>query len=169
MRISDWSSDVCSSDLVIGASIAAIPVQAAETDLELRFGAQEGVTQISLSPDGQLIAFVAPNKGLANDLYVARIGDGEAPHRILRASGDPETLRWCRWATDARIVCQVAGREKIGEFVYGFTTLIAVDSVGGNVKTLSKLRGANAIGFEGRGGSVIDWRDRKSTSPNSSH
>src|SRR3546814_16553619 len=88
MRISDWSSDVCSSDL--------------------------------------------------------------APHRILRASGDPETLRWCRWATDARIVCQVAGREKIGEFVYGFTTLIAVDSVGGNVKTLSKLRGANAIGFDGR-------------------
>ena len=85
---------------VIGASIAAIPVQAAETDLERRFGAQEGVTQVSLSPDGQLIAFVAPNKGLANDLYVARIGDGEAPHRILRASGDPETLRWCRWATD---------------------------------------------------------------------
>ena len=143
---------------VIGASIAAIPVQAAETDLERRFGAQEGVTQVSLSPDGQLIAFVAPNKGLANDLYVARIGDGEAPHRILRASGDPETLRWCRWATDARIVCQVAGREKIGEFVYGFTTLIAVDSVGGNVKTLSKLRGANAIGFDGRGGSVIDWQ-----------
>src|SRR3546814_7294629 len=62
---------------VIGVSIAAIPVQAAETDLERRFGAQEGVTQVSLSPDGQLIAFVAPNKGLANDLYVARIGDGE--------------------------------------------------------------------------------------------
>src|SRR3546814_6868252 len=60
--------------------------------------------------------------------------------------------------SDARIVCQVAGREKIGEFVYGFTTLIAVDSVGGNVKTLSKLRGANAIGFDGRGGSVIDWQ-----------
>src|SRR3546814_7070534 len=26
------------------------------------------------------------------------------------------------------------------------------------VKTLSKLRGANAIGFDGRGGSVIDWQ-----------
>src|SRR3546814_18554072 len=71
----------------------SIPVQAAETDLERRFGAQEGVTQVSLSPDGQLIAFVAPNKGLANDLYVARIGDGEAPHRILRASGDRKSTR----------------------------------------------------------------------------
>lgn len=143
---------------LLGLGIAAGAAQAQENDLERRFGAQEGVAQVSLSPDGQQIAFVAPNKGLANDLYVVRIEDGSAPQRILRASGDPETLRWCRWATDARIVCQVTGREKIGEFVYGFTTLIAVDSAGGNVKTLSKRRGANSIGFDGRGGSVIDWQ-----------
>src|SRR3546814_13761960 len=102
---------------VIGVSIAAIPVQAAETDLERRFGAQEGVTQVSLSPDGQLIAFVAPNKGLANDLYVARIGDGEAPHRILRSIGDPEQHRWCRGATHAHHAAHVAGREQSRESV----------------------------------------------------
>src|SRR3546814_15522451 len=99
---------------VIGVSIAAIPVQAAETDLERRFGAQEGVTQVSLSPAGQLIAFVAPNKGLANALYVARIGAGAAPHRILRASGDPDPLRRCCCAPDARLLGQVAGRGQLG-------------------------------------------------------
>src|SRR3546814_19049758 len=74
---------------VIGASIAAIPVQDAATDLELRFGAPEGVTQIRLSPDGPLLAFVAPNNGLANELTVARIGDGAATHRTIRARGAP--------------------------------------------------------------------------------
>src|SRR3546814_7376536 len=88
MRISDWSSDVCSSDL---------------------------------SPDGQRIAFVAPNKGQANDLYVVEIADGAAPRRILRASGEPETLRWCRWSSNARILCQVGGREDYGGQIYGFT------------------------------------------------
>src|SRR3546814_13146678 len=81
--------------------------QAQEVDAARRFGTLPGVTQVSLSPDGQRIAFVAPNKGQANDLYVVEIADGAAPRRILRASGEPETLRWGRWSSNARILCPV--------------------------------------------------------------
>src|SRR3546814_4474696 len=36
--------------------------QAQEVDAARRFGTLPGVTQVSLSPDGQRIAFVAPNR-----------------------------------------------------------------------------------------------------------
>jgi dipeptidyl aminopeptidase/acylaminoacyl peptidase len=132
--------------------------QAQEVDAARRFGTLPGVTQVSLSPDGQRIAFVAPNKGQANDLYVVEIADGAAPRRILRASGEPETLRWCRWSSNARILCQVGGREDYGGQIYGFTTLVAVDAAGGNTKVLSTRRGQHARGYDFRGGRVIDWQ-----------
>src|SRR3546814_16499965 len=123
MRISDWSSDVCSSDL---------------------------------SPDGQRIAFVAPNKGQANDLYVVEIADGAAPRRILRASGEPETLRWCRWSSNARILCQVGGRADYGGQLYGFTTLVAVDAPGGTTKVIRPRRGKTEPGYYFSGGRAPD-------------
>jgi dipeptidyl aminopeptidase/acylaminoacyl peptidase len=144
--------------LGFGLAMGSAPVVAQEDEVARRFGTLAGVTQVSLSPDGAKLAFVAPSKGQANDLYVVDIADGATPRRILRASGDPEMLSWCRWATDARIICQVGGRQKYGDDIYGFTTLVSVDSAGGDVRTLSTRRGANALGIDLRGGSVIDWQ-----------
>lgn len=143
--------------LGMGVAMASASASAQENDLAARFGMVPGVTDVSLSPDGTKLAFVAPNKGHANDLYVFDIGDEATPRRILRASGVPETILWCRWATDARIICQVGGRQDYGGTIYGFTSLVGVDAAGGNVKALSARRGANALGADFRGGDVIDW------------
>ncbi len=143
---------------LLGAGLMASAAQAQTDDAARRFGTLSGITQVSLSPDGQRIAFVAPNKGQANDLFVVEIADGAAPRRILRASGDPEMLQWCRWATDARLVCQIGGRQKLGDAIFGFTSLLGVDAMGGNVKTLSTRRSDKALGFDFRGGSIIDWQ-----------
>jgi dipeptidyl aminopeptidase/acylaminoacyl peptidase len=143
---------------LLGAGLAATAAQAQVDEVARRFGTLDGITQVSLSPDGHKIAFLAPNKGEANDLFVVDI-DGEAtPRRILRASGDPEILQWCRWATDARLICQIGGRQKLGDSIFGFSSLLGVDATGGNVKTLSTRRGDNAVGIDFRGGSVIDWQ-----------
>lgn len=143
---------------LLSAGLMASAAQAQTDDAARRFGTLGGITQVSLSPDGQRIAFVAPNKGQANDLFVVEIADGAAPRRILRASGDPEMLQWCRWATDARIVCQIGGRQKLGDTIFGFTSLLGVDATGGNVKTLSTRRSDKALSFDFRGGSIIDWQ-----------
>lgn len=143
---------------LLGFCLAIGTAQAQEGDAARHFGTLSGVTQVSLSPDGQKLAFLAPNKGQANDLYVVEIADGAAPKRILRASGAPEILLWCRWASDARIVCQIGGRQEYGGDIYGFTTLVSVDAAGGNTKVLSTRRGLNALGGDFRGGSVIDWQ-----------
>ena len=145
--------------LLAGAcALLAMPLQAQDDDRAKRFGALPGVRQVSLSPDGKRLAFVAPNKGQANDLFVVNIDDGSVPRRVVRASGDPEFLQWCRWATDVRIVCEIGGREKVGADIFGFTSLIAVDAAGGNVKLLSTRRRANSIGLDTRGGQVVDWQ-----------
>ncbi|MBL0916918.1 MAG: S9 family peptidase, partial [Sphingopyxis sp.] len=143
---------------LLGLGLLAGTAQAQESDIARRFGALEGVTQVSLSPDGQKLAFLAPSKGQANDLYIVDVADGAAPRRILRSSGDPEILLWCKWATDVRLICEMGGREDVGGYIMGFTSLLGVDATGGNVKTLSTRRGSNAIGYDFRGGDVIDWQ-----------
>jgi dipeptidyl aminopeptidase/acylaminoacyl peptidase len=147
----------------IVASMAG-PASAQEADAANRFGALPGVSQASLSPDGQRMAFIAPNAGQANDLYVVDITDEAAPKRILRASGDPEILQWCRWANDRRLICQIAGRQKVNDEIYGFSSIIGIDAAGGNMKSLSVRRGQNARGFDFRGGAVIDWQPAQDNS-----
>ena len=144
--------------LLIGACVAAPLAQAQNDDIARRFGTLAGTTQVSLSPDGQKLAFLAPSKGQANDLYIVDIGDVAVPRRILSSSGDPEMLLWCKWATVARLVCEIGGREKLAGSIYGFTSLIGVDASGGNVKTLSTRRSSKAISDDFRGGEVIDWQ-----------
>lgn len=147
------------------ASVAALalfvpaPAGAADANAATDFGALPAVTNVSLSPDGTKLAFIAPLKGDSNDLFVVDIdaGTDAAPRRVLRASGDPETLLWCRWANDARIVCQIGGVEKVNGDIHGFRSVIALDAAGGKVTSLSVRRGQNAVGYDMRGGGVIDW------------
>src|SRR5207248_8232353 len=70
----DWSSDVCSSDL----------------DAAAAFGARPSAVDVSLSPDGSSIAFVAPTQGMGSVLYTVRLDPGAKPKAALTASGKPE-------------------------------------------------------------------------------
>lgn len=144
--------------LLIGACVTAPVAHAQNDDVARRFGTLAGATQVSLSPDGEKLAFLAPSKGQGNDLYIVDIGEGAVPRRILRSSGDPEILFWCKWATTARLVCEIGGRDKVAGNIRGFTSLLGVDASGGNVKTLSARRSDNAISYDFRGGEVIDWQ-----------
>ena len=62
-------------------------------DAAARFGALEAVSDISLSPDGAHIAFIAPGTDGSADLYVVTTTEGATPQNILHSSGDPETLQ----------------------------------------------------------------------------
>ncbi len=117
-----------------------------------RFGAMEAVEDIALSPNGSQIAFLSPSTAMGNDLYVVGTGEGAQPRRILRASGAPERLNWCRFKTEARIICRMSGRAGVGASVFGFSRLVALDAAGGNVIALSTDRERPAYG-----GQMVDW------------
>src|SRR3546814_18197894 len=81
MRISDWSSDVCSSDLLSGAGVDALDPQGAEIAL-LGAAVAVGVLQALLDPlDGHgeaAVATAAIALGTLHHLLVAGVGSGSA-------------------------------------------------------------------------------------------
>src|SRR3546814_3551544 len=81
MRISDWSSDVCSSDLLSGAGVDALDPQGAEIAL-LGAAVAVGVLQALLDPlDGHgedAVATAAIALGPLHHLLVAVVGSGAA-------------------------------------------------------------------------------------------
>lgn len=148
------SSSVCFAQVGTAPESAS---SAQPADMASVFGSLEAVSQISLSPDGSQVAFIAPSSGQGNDLYVVGTGEGATPRRILRATGDPERLNWCRWASNSRLVCNAVGRQTLVGQVYGFSNIIAIDAAGGNISRLSARQNANSLYANWSGGGVIDW------------
>ncbi len=88
------------------------------------------------------------------------IGDavaGAVPKPILFASGKPEKLSGCNWAAATRLVCTIGGLSEYGGDIFGFSIVVSVDADGQNQRVLSTRCGADALGLDLRGGSVIDY------------
>lgn len=136
-------------------SLSAI-AQAEPDALAKAFGARETVISASLAPDGQKIALVTAGAGRTTRTYVLNAQEGAEPKVIAGASGKPEYLYRCNWASNDRLACTIGGESRVGDDVYGFNSIFAVDAAGGNVRALSKRHGENALGFDLRGGEIID-------------
>lgn len=150
--------------LAVPALVLAMAPASAQTGAELvaKFGARETVRAMSLSPDGTKVAILqsAGDKG-----SVVKVGDlvngGEA-RPILSSNGYPEDIRYCRWASDTRLIC--------GVYVNGaqpgtlaFSRLFAVNSDGSKLQMLTGAASTNALGPMQQGGNVIDFGPDGST------
>lgn len=142
--------------LMMTVAVLAVPAVAQDTSLAAAFGAREGVQSASLSPDGSKIALIASGPQQTTKLFIVDTAGG-GPKSILTASGKPERLQRCRWVAATRLVCNVYSLEEYAGEIMGSSTVIAIDSDGQNVRRLSMKRGANALGWDLRGGSVIDY------------
>lgn len=142
----------CFAALLLG-STAAI---AQTTDLAAAFGAREGARAASISPDGSKIALIGAGPEQSDQLYIVDTAGGAVPKRILTATGKPERLSRCQWVSNDRLACDVGGMQIYNGDFYGFSTVVALDAVGGNQRVLSKRRGENALGYDMRGGGIID-------------
>ncbi|WP_417593801.1 alpha/beta hydrolase family protein [Parasphingorhabdus sp.] len=122
------------------------------------FGAVPAVYDISLSPDGTKVSFIAPGPGTMTDLFAIDLNAAQSnPKRVTRASGDPEGLQWCNWVSNERMACQIGGVEENSGDLYGFSRMIAINSDGSNPVLLSKRHDSTALGLSLSGGRVIDW------------
>ena len=120
------------------------------------FGSVGGVLDISLSPDGNNVAFIAPGSGLKTELFTIDLKNG-VPKKILSASGDPERLLSCGWVSNSRLVCEIGGYQEYNNEIYGFTNIFALNMDGSEAKLLSKRPNDTSIAISFGGGSVIDW------------
>ncbi|PZU63825.1 alpha/beta hydrolase family protein [Sphingobium yanoikuyae] len=141
---------------LLGMSSLSTMAHAEPDALAKAFGTRETVISASLSPDGQKIALVTAGAGRTTRTYVLNAQEGAEPKVVAGASGKPEYLYRCNWASNDRLACTIGGESRVGDDVYGFSSIFAVDAAGGNVRPLSKRHGENALGFDLRGGEIID-------------
>lgn len=127
-------------------------------DNAARFGALESIHDVSLSPDGNQIAYILTGKKRERRLFVVATAEGAASRQILSSDGGAGgNISWCGWVTNARLACQTFTRDDVAGTVMGATSIIALDATGGNMKVLSKRRSGQSLYADFRGGNVIDW------------
>lgn len=139
------------------AALLASAATAQQLPPEKAFGAREAVTSATLSPDGKMMAFLAPTAKQGNALFTVSVDGSASPARALTASGDPERLTRCNWVSNDRLVCTVYTLRDESGYLVGITRQVAVDATGGNVKVVSQRDAENAWYFSGYGGGVVDW------------
>lgn len=138
---------------------AAAPVTAYAQDaasVAKAFGAREGISQISLSPDGNRVAMIVPAGTRGAALMIADPAKGGMPVSIMQTSGDPERLMSCQWATTERLVCRAVVMTRNSNLIEGYTRLFAIDADGKNFKLITARVNERSLYFHGDGGRVLD-------------
>src|SRR5882762_4996220 len=127
-------------------------------DAAAAFGARPSVSDLSLSPDGMSVAYIAPIEGQGSVAYTLSLAEGAKAKLALVSAGKPERLGNCRWVSNERLVCLVYAVIKDPAVGFlPFTRLVAVNADGTNPQVLSKRENAFSRGLQLGGGNVIDW------------
>ncbi|MBN8809091.1 MAG: S9 family peptidase [Sphingomonas sp.] len=138
-------------------SATSAAAQADPANLSAAFGAREYVEQISLSPDGNKVAFISPTAGRGEALLVADLVAGGTPKMILRSTNDPERLNDCHWATDTRLICSIYMNVETDTGRASYSRIVAINADGGGLKMLSERTSSRALGVAQNGGTLLDW------------
>lgn len=145
---------------LVAAAIVASTAQAQQIPPEKAFGMREEIRQISLSPDGNKVAYLASSGLRASTLYVVDLADSAGskavPKAILKADGDPEKIYNCNWVSNARLLCNAGEVKRDGDNIRGLTRLFAVNADGSVLKRVSLRQGIYANYSANFGGELID-------------
>jgi dipeptidyl aminopeptidase/acylaminoacyl peptidase len=120
------------------------------------FGARESGWLPELSPSGNKMLFLLPGPGAETVLKVADF-QAEKTATILTSKGNPESLDWCNFASETRIICQYGGNALYESLIVSFSRLVSLRTDGTDIKPLGqKTSGLDAY-IRQHDGSVLDW------------
>jgi dipeptidyl aminopeptidase/acylaminoacyl peptidase len=146
--------------LMLGANQAAVAhggaaVRSVAQDAQA-FGVRESVRAAAISPGGSKILLLRSGPGRTQFVDVVDVASGTS-RVALRASANPETIHWCEFGSETRMVCKYGAEIPDGMELVPYSRLVAVDVDGGNLKMLGKQQGTEAYGNNQFDGSIIDW------------
>ena len=117
------------------------------------FAARSRIEAATISPDGHYLAVITTQDGRGAAVVMDRSPAHVSPTVVL--TEPPHfLLSWCRWATDARLLCGYRGMVKPNGRVFGITRMVAVDADGKNTKVLIQNSDSAQGQFQDR---VINW------------
>jgi dipeptidyl aminopeptidase/acylaminoacyl peptidase len=143
------------------ASVPLLAIAEPAFDAAKAFGARPSVEDLSLSPDGMSVAYVAPINGQGSVVLVQSLAKG-APRSskpIFGVSGKPERIGGCDWVSNQRLVCTIYGVLANSGLLEPaeFSRLVAFNTDGSKLQMLSTRSSSYARGIQLGGGSVVDW------------
>ena len=146
---------VAASLLAGTATVAAAQVAPLADDAKA-FGTREAATQVAISPSGNKVVMLVAGPGKSTAAKVFDLNTGEATTAVT-APGDPESLFWCQFATDAQLVCQYGGNLNMTGQIVGFSRLVTVGVDGKGLKLLGQKQSFYDDGLRQFDGQILDW------------
>ncbi|MBA2466232.1 MAG: S9 family peptidase [Sphingomonas sp.] len=140
--------------MIISAFAASAQPAASSADLAAAFGARESVEDISLSPDGTKVAYIAPRGGQGSALYTVDLAGGE-PQVAAVVDGNPQRLDRCDWVSNNRLACRIYALVKAEELT-PVTRMVAIDADGKNLKVLTQSDNLQQRYGNLYGGAILD-------------
>jgi acetyl esterase/lipase len=122
-------------------------------DLARRLGSRADLLQISLSPTGKQIAYIAP-QGSGEQVMVVDVDEGGKPHPVIAVNQAGGHLTWCKWPTEAQLVCNLRLTAPFQDTLIGWSRLYVINADGSGSKMLDP-DSARTIGISQYGGSVL--------------
>jgi dienelactone hydrolase len=120
------------------------------------FGVRPSVEHVDLSPDGKSVVYVAPGPKSMQGVFVADIGTGQV-RPVVKASGDPERLSYCNFASDTRLICYIWGLTDYEGGLIPFSRLVSVNRDGSDTKVLGQQSSFYETRLRQFSGSILDW------------
>lgn len=149
--------------LAMVATGAVLPIAAQNVDNtkllppSTIFGTREQVQQIDISPDGNRIVYLSSGAGRISTAFVAELGSNGVPQAAITSNGKLGSLRWCKFVSNKRLICQVRGVTDINNVLVPYTRLLSLDTDGKNVTTLGQTASRYDERIRQFDGSVLDW------------
>ncbi len=143
---------------VAAAAVATwqVPASGQGFDAAAAFGARETIEDISLSPNGQRLAYLMPRSGQGSHLFVADVGSTQ-PTPVMGVDGERQRLAGCDWVSNSRLVCTVYSLVLVEGNLVPFSRLVSFDSDGSNFRRLGERDVPEQAGLRLWGGRVLSW------------
>lgn len=139
------------------AACAAVAAPAAELeDPAAAFGARESVRDVTLSPDGGSVAYIAPGVDQETRLYVADLTNGET-RLATGADGEPWEIFDCQFVATDRLVCRLYALIETTGYTIPFLRHVAVNADGSDPIGLGQHDSDYAVGSASADGRILDW------------
>jgi acetyl esterase/lipase len=138
----------------------AVAQTPANFDAAAAFGARPQILGMTLSPDGQRVAYIAPREGQGSALIILELKPDAHPTQVSMASGKPERFGSCTWVSNDRLVCSVWGiikRDTRVDGLWPISRLLVINRTNGMVNMLSNEPTHGTHGPMLQGGQIIDW------------
>src|SRR6266702_2004572 len=155
-RVVLWIRWVVATALAAGSAVSAKAEMMPLADAAKLFGARETSWAPELSPSGKQMLYLAAGVGGRTELDLRDLATGDTSE-ILTSTGTPESLEWCDFATETRIVCEFGGNHAEGLQIFSFSRLIAISTDGKELKPLGMKSSFYDAYVRQYDGDVVDW------------